>query len=207
VRLAVESGRDHDIAQDLNYRYLYHALFLPGSPEEQEALEDASAKCRDLQDTGDPAAWKNRCFLARIQAFSWYRQLLRDGNAPHYEADWTMRELLRLPGRQEWLRATVAKYLGALAAAEGDRSRSEGLFGNALSALEQAGRTGVLAMIRLTVCAEAWRSLHATDYLQEARALWDGGLAATGGNGVLSCWGDWLKAPETAAFPGLRYWY
>ena len=59
-----------------------------------------------------------------------------------------------------WLRALVKKYLGAIAASNGEREMSGQYFLEAVDLLKQDYGDSIIKFIRMTVLAEAYRSLH-----------------------------------------------
>ena len=199
----MRGGEANDIAQDLNYRHLLFALFAPGTPEEDDAFQEALAKSRALKDAKDKSYVKNSGFLHRAKAMAWSRQLLQTGTVPAWELSLEMNEVLNAG---YWPGACVGKYLGALAAAEGGRARAEQYFVNAEKAISANDPPGVVSLIRLTVLTEAYRSLHDETWLDKARAL-----AKTLPDAIaplsLPRWRDYLDNPESAPFPGLLYWY
>lgn len=201
VEAAVRIGSDADIAQDLNYRCLYYALFEPEGEESDEAYEDASAKVRELQAQNAPAGDKNLLFLTHIRALGWYRVLLSGGQPHEVRLTSALRQLLRL---ENWLGATTAKYLAALDAALGRTDQARERFSQALNAL--TATSGILGLIRLTICAEAYRSLHDESFLSLGRELLSVPGALPAGPS-LAVWTAYLRQPDTAPFPGLDYWY
>lgn len=201
VETAVRTGSDADIAQDLNYRCLYYALFEPDGEESDEAYEDASAKVRELQAQNAPAGDKNLLFLTHIRALGWYRVLLSGGQPHEVRLTSALRQLLRL---ENWLGATTAKYLAALDAALGRTDQARERFSQALNAL--TATSGILGLIRLTICAEAYRSLHDESFLSLGRELLSVPGALPAGPS-LAAWTAYLRQPDTAPFPGLDYWY
>ncbi|MGN0878616.1 MAG: hypothetical protein ACI4WT_04085 [Oligosphaeraceae bacterium] len=204
VEAAIRTGSDADIAQDLNYRFLYYALFMPNGEEASGAYEDAFAKVRELQAQNALVGDKNLLFLTRIQAFGWYRVLLSGGQPHEARLTSALRRLLRSEaGSNNWLGATTAKYLAALDAALGRTEQARERFRLALDVL--TATTGILGMIRLTICAEAYRSLHDESFLALGRELLARHDLPSGSS--LDAWTSYLQHPDTAPFPGLNYWY
>lgn len=66
--------------------------------------------------------------------------------------------------------------------------------------------SGILGLIRLTICAEAYRSLHDESFLSLGRELLSVPGALPAGPS-LAAWTAYLRQPDTAPFPGLDYWY
>ncbi len=203
IRCAVRGGEANDIAQDLNYRHLLFVLFAPGTPEEDDAYQEALAKCRELKHTKDKSYVKNSGFLHRAKVMAWYRQLLRTGMAPAYKRALEMVEVLNA---RYWPGACVGKYLGALAAEEGRRAEAVRYFEKGEAAIADEEVPGVVSLIKLTVLAEAYRSLGDAAWLEKARKL-----AKTLPDSIapitLPRWRAYLDNPANAEFPGLKYWY
>ena len=207
------SGADADVVQDANYVHLWYALFDPSSKEFVKAYSEAK-KLRHRLDALSPARRTNEVYQLRQLALAAYRRIL-SGEA----ADAVAEELFRLesetaflnlvddPDAEFWLRATAAKYMGALSAATGDSQMAKELFGKAVSEIKDGGGDVVARKIAMTVRAEAYRSLRglfpdeASRYLDEAKKL----LVGVPDRG--NRWRNWLEAPDAAPFPGLSYWY
>ena len=210
-----------DIAHDKNYRYLFYALFAPGSAEEKDAYRQAENVCNALQKQDAREARKNLYHLKRYQGMAWYRQLLMQQNMElqPFSIDGVFRQLLRPSnndslddiGADDWIRACVGKYLGALETANGNVESGIRFFSNAINAIGDEKHPGIKTLIRITVCAEAYRSLVGKDnsianyYLDKARILIatlpkDASLCS------LPLWKAYVEKPSTS-FPGLSYWY
>lgn len=67
-----------------------------------------------------------------------------------------------------WLQALVQKYLAAIAAANGEKELAELYFSKASALLEQEIDDNIIAFIRMTVLAEAYRSLEDQRFRQAA---------------------------------------
>ena len=201
------AGLDADIVQDANYVHLWHALFDPSSEEAVEAYAEAK-KLRRRLDALSPARRTNEVYQLRQLALAAYRRLL-SGEAADAVAEETFRlesensffVLVDDSDAEPWLRATVAKYMGALAAARDDSETAKELFGKAVSFI---GDGAVARKIAMTVRAEAFRSLRgrfpdvSSRYREEAK-----GLLVD----IPDRWRVWLENPDTAPFPALSYWY
>ena len=159
---------EQDIAQDLNYNYLWYVLFDPASAE------------------------------AALQAL--YRQLLTSGETG--PVDYPAEDLPEEAAF--WLQALVKKYLAALAAASGEKEISDQYFMKASVLLEQGVEDSIIAFIRMTTLAEAYRSLRSENWREAALASFShlSGKYLT----ALSPWQDYLLN-KTASYPGLNYWY
>ena len=141
---------------------------------------------------------KNRYFLQRFKVQALYRRLLADGEK--FSLDDRSEEL---PEEAEfWLRALVWKYLGALAAANGEREAAAQYFSKAVELLEGCDND-IIAFIRMTILAEEYRSLREERF---RRAALDAAGALSGNySAPLAPWRDYLSGG--GAFPGLNYWY
>ncbi len=207
------SDLDSDIVQDANYVHLWHALFDPSSRAASEAYADARNRRRGLE-ARSAARRKNEVYQLRQLALAAYRRLLAGENATVVSAETFRLErevsflgLVDDDDAEPWLRATVAKYLGALLAARGEASDARTLFGKAVSRIGDGGRDPVARKIAMTVRAEAYRNLReifpdeAAAFLAEAKQLLDGVPDRDGR------WRIWLEKPGASPFPGLFYWY
>lgn len=193
---AQKLNSEQEIAQDLNYRYLWHVLFSPSSNEAARAYDEAYDHIeRNLQDD-PPSQKKNRYFLQRLKMQALYRRHLageRIAEEPDYQAEDLPQEALF------WLRALVKKYLGALAAANGKRELAERYFREAIQLLEQDSRDEIIAFIRMTVFAEAFRSLRENRYRESGRKLLNQHFRTS------NSWRDYFETGNR--FPGWNYWY
>lgn len=209
-----------EIAHDKNYMHLFYALFEPGSIDELEAYDQAQNIINQLKKCDKDVALRNLHYLKRSQAFAWYRQLLH-GTLPEYRIDVDFTRLLRNDsnGADDWIRACVGKYLGAVETAMAIESRNngeeseaeqrqksaEGYFRNAMDAIQDEKNPGIKTLIKVTVYAEAYRSLSDHNALEKAKELIDS-LPSDFVCGSLSAWKAYLDHPDND-FPGLSYWY
>lgn len=198
VQCACRLDSDEDIAQDLNYIHLWHAVFDPGSPAENKAWLDASNHIRCQLRNKPERQKKNEYFLRRQRAFAFYRTLLRNGSAASDLRD------LRLPAGQadDWLFAVTNKYLGALSAASGDKTGAERDFNEALEIFKES-KNPILSLIRMTILAEAWRSLGDEKYKNQALDALD--PLQKQYPRQYAKWHDYLNGKRS--FPGLEFWY
>ena len=186
---------ENNIAQDLNYQFLWHALFSPETPESECAYRNAldHIKC---ELSGD-AYEKNRRHLCRIKAFSLYRRYLQDGIAnAEGAAD------LLLPRDAFWLAAVTGKYVGALQAATGNISEAADIFRDCADVL-RGEKDPILRFIQMTILAEAWRSTRDATYRDEALGMLD--ALKMDYPASIAAWEGFLYGKN--AFPGLNYWY
>ena len=196
VTFAGKIGSAGDIAQDLNYRYLWYAIFEPETEDAAEAFEEAKnhIDC-NLQDNGNIQR-KNRYFLYRYKAFALYRYLL----AHKKNITENFEDFLLPDDAFFWIKATVNKYIGALYAASGNLEKAEELFDCAIGNLSRSDP--VIKFIRMTALAEAYRSTGKDKYLhpavqtaEELQPLYPS----------TEKWLNFLNGKED--FPGLNYWY
>ena len=102
-----------------------------------------------------------------------------------------------------WLQALVQKYLAAIAAANGEKKLAEEYFSKASALLEQEIDDNIIAFIRMTILAEAYRSLEDQRFRQAAL---DSFGPLTGKYlTALSPWRNYLL--NKTAYPGLNYRY
>ncbi len=197
---AYRLNSEPDIAQDLNYVYLWHALFTPDSAEAATAHREAFNHIDRNLPTMPECRRKNLFFLRRFKLMALYRQLLLGKTLPHFDD-----EAEQMPVQADfWLRALSDKYLGAITAAWGLKEKAAAYFSRAESLLAPAcGANMIIAYIRMTVLAEAFRSLGAEEYrmnaLDSIKHL-SPPYAATSHH-----WKNFLTA--ATPFPGLNYWY
>lgn len=200
--------RSNDVAQDANYLLLWHSLFhIGGMPT---AFKMAMKCANALSPLDVESGRKNRLFTYRDAAIGLYRSVLRREPVPGLEvADF--HEALEAPDEGGWISGTTAKYLGAVAAAAGDAVEASRLFDIGIKAID-ADKHGILGVIRMTIHAEAFRSLSkfpafaakAEEYRTEALRFFDSGDSAAT---TKATWRNWLANPDTDPFPGLSYWY
>jgi len=189
---------DEDIAQDLNYIHLWYALFQPGSRDEQQAADEAfQHHCHQLQKK-QKAQQKNMAFLKKNCAFAAYRFLLQTGLSPETDL-----ESLRLPSNAYWLYAVSNKYIATIEAAKGETDKAKKDFDDALTVLNNSTSLPILCFIRMTILAEAFRSLHEEPYREQALAAVDSLQEQYSLS--IEKWRNYLNG--TGAFPGLQYWY
>ena len=129
IKYAIAIGDDADMAQDFNYMVLYHAVYEPGSRQEQHAVKAARSKIAELRTKNNKAYKKSLFFFLRYVAFSLYRQVLL-GAIPNIPDTFELELLCRKDkeGAEGWLQATVGKYIGAVYAANSDLKSAEEWF-------------------------------------------------------------------------------
>ncbi len=195
-QFAVRLESEPDIAQDLNYQYLWHVLFEPGTEAANVSYRRAWDQIeRNLHET-PKAQERNRFFLERLRLMEVYRCLLAGKKIPSGAPG------MRLPDKADsWLRALACKYLGAHAAEDGSRDEARELFREGRELLSDVHGDTVLAMIRMTISAEAYRSLGEKEF--QERALDD--LPSLQGIAAIWKWEQFLRGEGD--FPGSSYWY
>ena len=195
-----------DCAQDANYLLLWHALF-----DEQNMMDESvhlqALKCaKKLHDQGwEDDAEKNDSFRRRYAALGVYRAVLKGVSIPDVADDL---ECAAETGN-EWVRATVGKYLGAVAAKQGRHDDAQRRFDKASSLL--IGKKGILGEIHMSVLAEAYRSMRSldADYAEQRR---QDALQILRSPDITclnrEAWKNWLESEGTDDdFPGLKFWY
>ena len=188
-------GSENDIAQDLNYRFMWHALFAPETPEAEACYREAQRHIRNNLE--GRVREKNRRFLHRLKTFSLYRRLLGGGSGPE-----TLPEALRSEYTHDWLAALTGKYVGALTAAAGQTAEAAEIFREYTGILRGAAEP-ILGFIQMTILAEAYRSTGETAYRDEAVSLLPPLKEPYPGS--VGQWEDFLNGKSE--FPGLKYWY
>lgn len=188
-------GSEGDIAQDLNYRFMWYALFEPESTEALIKYQDADNHIR--HNLGGKIQQKNRRFLHRLKAFSVYRLWLRDGVVPD-----EIPEMLRSEYAGDWVAALTGKYVGALTAATGCAEEAAEIFRDCVGILSQTGEP-ILRFIQMTILAEAYRSTGLSKYRDEALVLLESLRNAYPDS--IEAWRKFLLVQKD--FPGWNYWY
>jgi hypothetical protein len=202
LQYAYKTESELDIAQDLNYNYLWYVLFDPASKDADSAYQEAYNHIKHNLQNFPESQKKNKNFLRRFKLQARYRRLL-SGDKPE-AFDWKAEELPE--GAFDWLRALVCKYLGAIAAAYGEVQQAASFFHSADQALVKSAQDdNIKAFIRMTILAEAFRSLHEDGYREKALDALKGlskNYAAS-----VKPWQDYLSSSGASDFPGLAYWY
>ena len=199
LRHAQKLESEPDIAQDLNNNYLWYVLFDPGSTDAALAYIRANDHIERNLQSYPQSQKKNRYFLQCFKMQALYRRLLagEKTSSVDYQAE-------ELPDEAFfWLRALVQKYLAAIAAANGEKKLAEEYFSKASALLEQEIDDNIIAFIRMTILAEAYRSLEDQHFRQAAL---DSFGPLTGKYlTALTPWRNYLL--NKTAYPGLNYRY
>lgn len=163
---ASDSKRDEvqsNAAQDLNYRHLWHAIFMPGTEAETAAFEEAQQQQAELSE----GSCKTNCYhLMRQRSLAIYNVWLKNGNV----AEKSLRDQLRLPkdDAEHWLVCANRRHLGALAAAAGEVAEAKICFAEGEQALPMKKiHDPVLASIRFALLVQASLSLRARGAVDE----------------------------------------
>ncbi len=200
--------RSNDVAQDANYLLLWHSLFdRSGLPDAFERSMNCVGSLLAIDSAGGR---KNRLFAHRDAAMGLYRAVLLGEGVPRLP-DAHFEEVLDAHDEGGWIAGTTAKYLGAVAAFNGDEAEAARLFRIAAEAIQPEAKE-VIGVIRMTIHAEAFRSLRrfpglaakAEEYRREALRFFASGDSAAA---TKQAWRNWLEAPDATDFPGLSYWY
>ena len=207
------ADRAVDVAHDANYLLLWHSLFDQGGVRDafEDALAAADALRPDHSSADAEAFRKNRLFAHRDAALGLYRALLLGMEIPELPPETDFKTTLESADEEGWIAGTTAKYLGAVAAARNNEAEACRLFETATAAISAEMR-GVLAVIRMTIHAEAFRSLRrfpscaarAEEWRQVALGFFSSGDPAAE---TKFAWRDWLENLDGESFPGLSYWY
>ena len=205
-------SRAGDVAQDLNYMCLWHALFDGANLSDFDAVRDVAlqhlqGECARIPGSEGVVA-KNDAFLRRITALASYRALLHGADAKDLLSNSRLRQQPD-NARPSWITATSDKYIAALNAGAGHVAEAEALFRRAWDAVAES-RDQIIAYIRFTVACEAVRSFRAIGceelaekWLSRATEQWNSQSFSTFASAkwfrdFLDCGGE---------FPGLKYWY
>ena len=185
-----------NLAQDLNYLVLWHALFAPESPALEKAYRQADAHI--IANLHGSFAVQNRAYLNRYRAFSLYRSFLENRTLPEFDAG----VFLQSHTVDNWLQAATGQYIGALYAAEGKIREAEKLFEEGISLIKDFSHP-IIKCIYLTVLCQAFDSLGKEEYRTEARRVSEE-LKNEFPDSV-GMWQEYLEGK--GPFPGLKYWY
>lgn len=199
LRHAQKLEYEPEIAQDLNNNYLWYVLFDPGSTDAALAYIRANDHIERNLQSYPQSQKKNRYFLQCFKMQALYRRLLagEKTSSVDYQAEELPDEAIF------WLRALVQKYLAAIAAANGEKKLAEEYFSKASALLKQEIDNNIIAFIRMTILAEAYRSQGKTEDKDAALQLLRDILSKNAG--TADKWKLFLK--DNAGFPGLSYWY
>lgn len=197
IKYASQLSSEPDIAQDLNYYHYWHAVFCPGTIEEQDAYDKAKEHIK--HNLSDDCKKNNWSFLKKNKLFALYRLVLQ-GKIP----DWDCSSEDVDPHYIFWVRALMNKYLGAIATAQGHRELAKKYFDKAAEILKDS-QHDILAFIYFTILAEAYRSLGDEQYKEKALDL---NIIKKLGDlypDSIEKWKAFLR--RSGEFPGLTYWY
>ena len=190
---------EKNIGQDLNYIFLWYALFEPETAACEDARRDAAEHYRCQCQRCGAAQKGGFRFLNRIKAFSVYRRWLMDGKAP---GSGKIPEALEIEDPEDWLAATTGKYVGALQAAAGNTAEAADIFTEYTDVLSGA-KDPILRFIQMTILAEAWRSTGEAKYKSEALEVLE--TVKEHYPNSSGAWEGFLNGKNS--FPGLKYWY
>ena len=202
LKCAFKTDNEEHIAQDRNYVHLWYALFQPGTQKEYNKFHDALQHIQcNLADQADNQ-FRNLCYLERQRAFAVYRHLLMYDKLP----DYTTAEITLTDKPDDWLAALYGKYKGAVSAAQNNPVNAKKLFDDALQTIDLTRTVAIKAFIRMTVCAEAYRSLKDASYLTEGLQSFER-YPQIRDYTTAARWEAYLRSPGENSFPGLEYWY
>lgn len=205
-------SRAGDVAQDLNYMCLWHALFDGANLSEFDAVRDVAlqhlqGECARIPGSEGVVA-KNDAFLRRITALASYRALLHGADAKDLLSNPRLRQQPD-NARPSWITATSDKYIAAIKAAAGHVAEAEALFQRAWDAVAES-RDQIIAYICFTVACEAVRSLRAVGSEDLAR-MWLSRADEQWSRQAFSMFASAKLFREfidgVGGFPGLKYWY
>jgi predicted negative regulator of RcsB-dependent stress response len=202
LQYAYKSDNEQHIAQDQNYIHLWHALFQPGEQTEIMAFQNALRHIQcNLADQPENQ-FRNLCYLERQRALAVYRHLLMYKKLPGAATS----PILLTDSSDDWLEALLGKYNGAIAAAKNDHASARNMFDHALQVINLKHSMAIKAFIRMTICAEAYRSLQDESYLAEGLRSFEL-FPEIRNYATAARWEAYLRNPGENIFPGLEYWY
>ena len=190
---------EQDIAQDLNYNHLWYVLFDTDSKAANIAYEKANDHIERNLQSYPKNQKQNRYFLQRLKMQAFYRRLLAGNTIP--KTDYRSEELPE--DADQWLKALVGKYLGAIAAEAGDRDIAARCFQDAISVLKENCGDNIIAFIHMTVLVEAYHSLQEEAYREAALKTFS--RLNDKYFRVLRPWQQYLLC--NSKYPALNYWY
>ena len=205
-------SRAGDVAQDLNYMCLWHALFDGANLSDFDAVRDVAlqhlqGECARIPGSEGVVA-KNDAFLRRITALASYRALLHGADAKDLLSNSRLRQQPD-NARPSWITATSDKYIAAIKAAAGHVAEAEALFQRAWDAVAES-RDQIIAYIRFTVACEAVRSFRAVGSEDQAR-MWLSRADEQWNRQSFSMFSSakWFREflDGVGEFPGPKYWY
>ena len=150
---------ESNVAQDLNYCHLWHALFAPGKNGESDALQSAF---QQLDNLSSKSKTTNLYHLKRQKSLAMLNNWRDDGVV----ADVKERKNYLLPkaDSEGWMVCANRRHLGALAAADGCVDEAIAYFDEGDAALPtEKCYSPVLASIRFSLLVQAACSLREKD--------------------------------------------
>lgn len=168
----------------------------------EDALVQAENCCHLL---GSELYPRSHSYLLRSRALAWYRKLLLQGEIhSQYEPELMRSCVFGCEAVEDWIRCCLGKYVGACEAAKGHQDEARRWFAAAINAIADADSSQIKGLIRVTACAEAWRSLQDEEARQRGLDILD--------KLPLPLWTSAEKFRrylnrEQDEFPGRSYWY
>lgn len=206
LAFARKKAKPNDIAKDLNYLCLWHALFQPLSPSCRQHFEDTALYHEHRLDEAEKRQ-NNLNYLTFYQCLAHYR-----GWLSQRRYDGRLADFPRLPiDADKWQRALHGKYFGTLAAAAGQIDRAKGSFARA-AALLALDSPPLFQLFRITILAQAFCSLRecgdhasANDFHQQALAALTPPAQVLQHKSV-AAWQEYLADPDKP-FPGIHFYF
>lgn len=201
VKYAYQVENADEKSQDLNYLYLWDVLFgVYGSLEAEEDFGLAKAQLERMEASAHRRSGQH---LMRFRAMAAYRHFLKTEKV-EIPSENELQELL-FDNDSFWCGAMALKCLAALYAAKGDLAQARKFFEKALERLQKEKEIpGVLAIQRLSILLEAFRSLKEDSWRQQALELLEG-------HPELANYPSAVRfrafAEGKAEYPALRFWY
>lgn len=198
--------REEEMAQDLNYRHLWYALFAPGTKEEEDNYQRALTYIQDHV----PQAMKekNQNYLIRQRGLAIYRRVLLGDTCSTLGP----KDFYPTANAEKWMLALRGKYLGTWYAANGNFELALQEFDDGASKIKSNDDSTILSFIGMTVLAQAYKSLRDSDQREQAEIYRRKALDYFAKNNDFKSYRNsekWLNylTSKNDAFPGMEYWY
>lgn len=194
-----------NIAQDLNYLFLWQGLFNFGSEEYYEQKENTK-RFLITQFENENQMINNRTFFEFYENIALYRNFLTNEKQPHCARNFNVLSA----NAPSWMRALTNKYIAAVLAANNEIERANKKFTNAENILQNE-TSKIFQLFRITILCQAYKSFKdagktelAKEYKEKAKEI-----IATQGNKLPKSstnWKNYLK-DEANPFPAKKYLY
>lgn len=198
--------REEEMAQDLNYRHLWYALFAPGTKEEEDNYQRALNYIQ--HDVPQAMKQKNQNFLIRQRGLAIYHRVLLGDTCSTLDP----KNFYPTANAEKWISALRGKYLGTWYAANGNFELALQEFDDGASNIKSTDNSIILSFIGMTVLAQAYKSFRDNGLQDQAEIYRKRALEFFAANNNFEHyrnsikWLDYLTN-NNVYFPGLDYWY